>query len=101
MDKHERWRGLFSHPDRLERWQAFAREAEKKIGAFLQFEPQLALADSASGGAPAGAPANPLAGVPFGVKDLIAVRRSRLTCGSRLLKDFVTPYTAPAAQRPH
>ena len=45
MDKHERWRGLFSHPDRLERWQAFARGAEKKIGAFLQFDPQLALAD--------------------------------------------------------
>ena len=49
MDKHERWRGLFSHPDRLERWQAFARRAEKKVGAFLQFDPQLALADSAGG----------------------------------------------------
>jgi len=100
MDKHERWRGLFSHPDRLERWQAFARGVEKKVGAFLQFDPQLALADSASGGAPAAASAgSPLAGVPFGVKDLIAVRPFRLTCGSRLLKDFVTPYTATAAQR--
>ena len=37
--------------------------------------------------------------MPFGVKDLIAVRPFRLTCGSRLLKDFVTPYTATAVER--
>jgi aspartyl-tRNA(Asn)/glutamyl-tRNA(Gln) amidotransferase subunit A len=93
MDESDRWRGLFSHPDRLARWQAFARRTEVKVGAFLQFEPQLAMADSDQ------ATAGPLAGVPFGVKDLISVRPFRLTCGSRLLRDFVTPYTATAVAR--
>jgi aspartyl-tRNA(Asn)/glutamyl-tRNA(Gln) amidotransferase subunit A len=93
MEKSVRWRGLFSHPDRLERWQAFARRVEQKVGAFLQFDPTVALADSDA------AASGPLAGVPFGVKDLIAVKPFRLTCGSRLLKDFITPYTATAVQR--
>jgi aspartyl-tRNA(Asn)/glutamyl-tRNA(Gln) amidotransferase subunit A len=111
MQKHERWRGLFSHPERLERWQAFARRTEQKVGAFLQFDAGLAAGDSAplrgfhpgrqpaaADGPPAGE-GSPLAGVPFGVKDLIAVRPFRLTCGSRLLKDFVAPYTATSVAR--
>jgi aspartyl-tRNA(Asn)/glutamyl-tRNA(Gln) amidotransferase subunit A len=101
MEKPERWRGLFSHPDRLERWQAFARRTDQKVGAFLQFDAKLALADSASAATLADSPLvnRPLAGVPFGVKDIIAVRPFRLTCGSRLLSKFVSPYTATAVER--
>ena len=93
MEHHERWRGLFSHPESFERWQAYARRMDRKVGAFLQLDPGLARADSDS------AAEGPLCGVPFGVKDLIAVRPFRLTCGSRFLKDFVAPYTATAVQR--
>ena len=50
MDEFERWRGLFAHPERLERWQASARRAEQQVGAFLQFAPELALADTAGSG---------------------------------------------------
>jgi aspartyl-tRNA(Asn)/glutamyl-tRNA(Gln) amidotransferase subunit A len=99
VDESDRWRGLFAHPERLERWQAHVRRIEQKVGAFLQFDPKLALADSAAGPAGGASPNGSLAGVPFGVKDLIAVRPFRLTCGSRLLKDFITPYTATAVQR--
>lgn len=91
MEKSDRWRGLFSRPDLFNQWQEYARRIEQKIHSFLQFDPPLARADSASDG--------PLAGVPFAVKDIIAVRRFRLTCGSRLLENFVSPYTATAVRK--
>lgn len=40
-----------------------------------------------------------LAGLPFGVKDNIALAGAQLTCGSRLLDGFVSPYTATAVGR--
>ncbi|MFC4427503.1 Asp-tRNA(Asn)/Glu-tRNA(Gln) amidotransferase subunit GatA [Deinococcus navajonensis] len=40
----------------------------------------------------------PLAGVPVVVKDNINVRGTRTTCGSRMLAEYVSPYTASAAQ---
>ncbi|MBN2804372.1 MAG: Asp-tRNA(Asn)/Glu-tRNA(Gln) amidotransferase subunit GatA [Deltaproteobacteria bacterium] len=41
----------------------------------------------------------PFYGIPFGVKDNIAVKDFKLTCGSNILKDFVSPYTATAVKR--
>ncbi len=41
----------------------------------------------------------PLSGVPFGVKDNIAVRGFPLSCGSRILDGFRSPYTATAVAR--
>ncbi len=40
-----------------------------------------------------------LAGVPFAIKDNIALAERPLTCGSKLLESFVSPYTATAVQR--
>ncbi|AFD26091.1 Glutamyl-tRNA amidotransferase subunit A [Deinococcus gobiensis I-0] len=41
----------------------------------------------------------PLAGVPVIVKDNINVTGTATTCGSRILANYVSPYTATAAQR--
>jgi Asp-tRNA(Asn)/Glu-tRNA(Gln) amidotransferase A subunit family amidase len=41
----------------------------------------------------------PLAGVSFTVKDLIATRDVRATAGSLILRDFVSPWGATAAER--
>ena len=41
----------------------------------------------------------PLAGVPIVVKDNINVTGTRTTCGSRMLANYVSPYTATAAQK--
>lgn len=41
----------------------------------------------------------PFAGVPIAIKDNIAVAGERLTCASRMLRDYVTPFSATAVQR--
>ncbi len=75
-------------------WKKTATERDAKVGAFLQLAPELG-ADAVSTVAPAG----PLAGVPFAVKDNIAVRGFQLSCGSKLLEGFVSPYSATAVER--
>ncbi len=47
----------------------------------------------------AGAPLSPLDGVPVAVKDNILVEGRKCTCASRMLADFVAPYSATAARR--
>ncbi len=121
MEGRSHWSSIFEQPRRRQAWLEYVRQTEEKIHAFIQFEPGLELPDGsqAAGVAPGTAqpdesspeaarpdersPDRPirsgLAGVPFAVKDNIAVRDFRLTCGSRLLKDFISPYTATAVQR--
>ena len=40
-----------------------------------------------------------LCGIPLAVKDNIAVAERRLTCGSGMLKNFISPYSATAVER--
>jgi aspartyl-tRNA(Asn)/glutamyl-tRNA(Gln) amidotransferase subunit A len=41
----------------------------------------------------------PLLGLPIAVKDLLAVRGMPCTCGSKILENFVPPFTATSIQR--
>lgn len=45
------------------------------------------------------APVSPLSGVPMAVKDNICVAGTATTCASRMMRDFVPPYTATAMDR--
>ena len=72
-----------------EAYLAYARPWEKKIGSFLTFRPEV-IGNSGSGA---------LAGLPFGVKDNIAVEGFPLTCGSKMLADLVSPYDATVVAR--
>lgn len=45
------------------------------------------------------APATPLTGVPLAHKDIFCMKGWRTTCASRMLADFVAPYTATAIAR--
>ncbi len=40
-----------------------------------------------------------LYGIPFSVKDNIAVENVRLTCASKILSNFISPYTATSVKR--
>jgi aspartyl-tRNA(Asn)/glutamyl-tRNA(Gln) amidotransferase subunit A len=85
------WRGVAGPGAIREKWKAIALEREQRVQAFLQFDPELAEKDSSRDGS--------LTGIPFGVKDNIAVRRFALTCGSKILGSFISPYTATAVAR--
>ncbi|MBP9041173.1 MAG: Asp-tRNA(Asn)/Glu-tRNA(Gln) amidotransferase subunit GatA [Anaerolineaceae bacterium] len=82
------------------------QELEPKLHAFISLYPERALvaADAAdaryiaarkndSSDLPA------LLGLPLAVKDLITVAGMRCTCGSKILENFVSPFTATAVQR--
>ena len=71
------------------------------IGAFLEVftDPALAAAADVDARRARGESLGALAGVPIAIKDNLALRGARLTCGSRILGDFVSPYTASAVQR--
>jgi aspartyl-tRNA(Asn)/glutamyl-tRNA(Gln) amidotransferase subunit A len=85
------WQGLAGSKGSREKWKAFAETRDKALGAFLRLDTSLSDPDAAREG--------PLAGIPFAVKDNIAVRGLPLTCGSRILEDFTSPYTATAVAR--
>ena len=40
-----------------------------------------------------------LCGIPIAVKDNIAIKDRKLTCGSALLKDYISPYSATAVEK--
>ncbi len=44
-------------------------------------------------------PVGPLAGIPLAVKDNLHIRGERTTCGSRILEDYVPPYSSTAVDR--
>lgn len=75
--------------------------ADSRIGAFEDVR-----ADTARGHATAvdatvaaeGDP-GPLAGVPIAIKDCIAVAGEPMTCGSRILEGYVSPFDATAIER--
>ncbi len=44
-------------------------------------------------------PLHPLAGIPLAIKDVLCLKGTRTTAGSRSLENFVAPYTATAVRR--
>ncbi len=42
---------------------------------------------------------SPLAGVPIGIKDNLCMKGTRTTCSSKMLEQFVSPYTATSVQQ--
>jgi aspartyl-tRNA(Asn)/glutamyl-tRNA(Gln) amidotransferase subunit A len=75
----------------------YFKEWEEKIGAFIEFDPDRKVPGGASGETlPAGEGGQNFSGLPFAVKDNIAVEGFSLSCGSKLLEGLRAPYTATA-----
>lgn len=73
---------------------------EARIGSFLECDAQaLETAARRTCGPNPPAAGQGVAGLPFGVKDNIAVAGMQLSCGSRLLEGFVSPYSATSVAR--
>ena len=85
----------------------FSRIAEEnpKNNAFLTLTQERALARAEAvdrdiaRNITAGKPLPPLAGVPVAVKDMIHTEGVRTTCASKILGDFMAPYSATAVER--
>ncbi len=73
---------------------------DPKIDAYLTVTGELAMeqARRADARRAAGDDA-PLLGVPLAIKDVLCTQGVRTTAGSRILSDFVPPYTATAVQK--
>jgi len=76
-------------------------EARRSLGAFnsLDADDTLRQADDSDRRRAAGKALGPLDGIPVGIKDNIAVRGQPLTCSSRMLAGFVSPYDSTVAER--
>lgn len=83
-----------SRPIDKDGFPAYVSAWEDRIGAFLEL-----LEPGQWPAAQTGGESSPVAGLPCGVKDNIAVEGFGLTCGSKLLKDFRATYTATAVKR--
>ncbi|MDR2143610.1 MAG: aspartyl/glutamyl-tRNA amidotransferase subunit A [Treponema sp.] len=82
---------------------AYVKEWEEKIGAFIEFDagkvsPPVSRISSPVERFPEKAAAF-VRDLPFAVKDNIAVKGFSLSCGSKLLADLRSPYTATAVLR--
>ena len=75
---------------------ARARDANRRLKAFLSIDGQDALAQARAVDetVAAGQDPGPLAGVPVAVKDNMCVRGRRTTCASKILANFRSPYDA-------
>lgn len=100
-EEYSSWTAALGSGAAAARYRDYLEESNQRYGAFLQFAPApgaesregAEAADSAS------SPASPLSGLPFAVKNNIAVEGFRLTCASRALKELPAPYTATAVRR--
>ena len=74
---------------------------DPQIGAFLTLckERASAQAQNIDQMAQRGDPLPPLAGVPVGIKDVMATRGVRTTAGSRILERYIPPYDCTAVAR--
>lgn len=73
---------------------------EPQIGSFITITPQRAIADAeAADRLFASGQADLLTGIPLALKDIFLTEGIRSTCGSRILHNFVPPYSATSFEK--
>lgn len=76
------------------------RQTEDRLGSFIAFDENDARrqAEASDRRRSAGNPRSRLDGIPVGIKDIIAVKGQPLTCASRMLENFISPYDSTVAE---
>lgn len=74
---------------------------DKTLNCFVTIDEERAMrrADEVQRGIDEGRLTGPLAGVPVAVKDNLCTKGLRTTCGSRMLQNYIPPYSAEAVCR--
>lgn len=72
-----------------------------KVGAFLSANEDELLAEASISDSlrAEGKKRGALEGIPIGLKDVLAVRGRKLTCASKILENYVSPYTASSLEK--
>jgi aspartyl-tRNA(Asn)/glutamyl-tRNA(Gln) amidotransferase subunit A len=73
---------------------------EPQIGSFITVTPELALAAAKTADQQiAQGECSPLTGIPLAIKDIFLTEGIRTTCGSRILENFIPPYSATSWEK--
>ncbi len=86
----------------MERILEIIREKEREINAFTHLDKTDTLLKEAeiwTRRYKSGEDLPPLAGIPVAIKDNIAVKDMPLTCASKILQEFISPYDATAVKK--
>jgi aspartyl-tRNA(Asn)/glutamyl-tRNA(Gln) amidotransferase subunit A len=75
-------------------------EVDNDIKAYLTLTPELALEQARQADARrAAGEDDPLLGIPLAIKDIICTEGIPTTCGSKILEDFIPPYSATVVEK--
>jgi aspartyl-tRNA(Asn)/glutamyl-tRNA(Gln) amidotransferase subunit A len=79
------------------------KAVEPKVQAFLSLDEEKSLrqAEASDERRSRGQAFSPLDGIPVGMKDVIAEKGQPLTCASKILEHYVSPYDATVTERLH
>ena len=87
--------------DIIKKYLERVKEKDKKINAFLEVfnASSLEKAKEIDLKIKQGKPVGKLAGVPVAIKDNILYKNHRMTCASKILANYVSPYSATAVEK--
>ncbi|MFR4555534.1 MAG: amidase, partial [Peptoniphilus sp.] len=77
------------------------KEKDKEINAYITVTEELALkkAKEVDEKFHNREEMSPLAGIPISIKDNISVKNVKMTCGSRMLENYISPYDATLVKK--
>ena len=80
---------------------SYIKETNTRLNSFITICEKEALSSAAAADErfKSGKGITPLTGIPVGIKDILVTKGIRTTCGSKILENYVPPYTATAVKK--